>query len=227
MKEMLKVFETNDGSKAVSARELHEQLGVGRDFSTWIGAKIKKYGFAEDVDYALLRFDFDGNLLEDKLPHSGGLSARPYKTEYVLSLDCAKEIAMVENNETGRQIRKYLIRIENDYWKKGLGSLSLMTEVMSKLSESVAELSKSVAGINERINNLEQKSLGEGTQLLTIGEYAMRENLPVPRAKAIEYGRICTAHCRNNNIQMGQVFNKKYINPLNSYPVDVLKMFVK
>ena len=134
---------------------------------------------------------------------------------------------MVENNETGRQIRKYLIRIENDYWKKGLGSLSLMTDAMAKLSESVAELSKSVVGINERINSLEQKSLGEGNHLLTIGEYAMRENIHVPQAKAIEYGKICTAHCRNNNIKMGQVFNKKYINPLNSYPVEVLKMFVK
>ena len=224
MKEMLKVFETNDGSKAVSARQLHEELGVGRRFTTWIQYKIEKYGFMEDVDYAILMFDLNGNLLEDKVPDSG---STPHKMEYVLSLDCAKEIAMVENNEAGRQIRKYLIRIENDYWKKGLGSLSLMTEVMSKLSESVAELSKSVAGINERINNLEQKSLGEGNHLLTIGEYAMRENISVPRAKAIEYGRICTAHCRDNNIKMGQVFNKKYINPLNSYPVEVLKMFVK
>ena len=224
MKEMLRVFETNDGSKAVSARQLHEELGVGRRFTTWIQSKIEKYGFMEDVDYAILMFDLNGNLLEDKVPDSG---STPYKMEYVLSLDCAKEIAMVENNEAGRQIRKYLIRIENDYWKKGLGSLSLMTEVMSKLSESVAELSKSVAGINERINNLEQKSLGEGNHLLTIGEYAMRENISVPRAKAIEYGRICTAHCRDNNIKMGQVFNKKYINPLNSYPVEVLKMFVK
>ena len=134
---------------------------------------------------------------------------------------------MVENNETGRQIRKYLIRIENDYWKKGLGSLSLMTEVMSKLSESVAELSKSVAGINERIINLEQKIIGEPTQLLTVGEYAMRENISVPNAKAIEYGKTCTAYCRNNNIKMGQVFNKKYVNPLNSYPMEVLRMFVK
>ena len=41
MKEMLKVFETNDGDKAVSARELHAQLNVGRDFTTWIKYKIK------------------------------------------------------------------------------------------------------------------------------------------------------------------------------------------
>ena len=227
MKEMVKVFDTNDGDKAVSARELHAQLNVGRDFTTWIKYKIKKYGYVENVDYALLTFDLNGNLLEDKLPKNVALGSAPYKTEYVLSLDCAKEIAMVENNETGRQIRKYLIRIENNYWKKGLGSLSLMTDAMAKLSESVAELSKSVAGINERINSLEQKSLGEGNHLLTIGEYAMRENIHVPQAKAIEYGKICTAHCRNNNIKMGQVFNKKYINPLNSYPVEVLKMFVK
>ena len=224
MKEMLKVFETNDGSKAVSARQLHEELGVGRRFTTWIQSKIEKYGFMEDIDYAVLKFDLDGNLLEDTTPRIG---IGQYTMEYVLSLDCAKEIAMVENNETGRQIRKYLIRIENDYWKKGLGSLSLMTDAMAKLSESVAELSKSVAGINERINSLEQKSLGEGNHLLTIGEYAMRENIHVPQAKAIEYGKICTAHCRNNNIKMGQVFNKKYINPLNSYPVEVLKMFVQ
>ena len=224
MTEMLKVFETNDGSKAVSARELHEQLGVGRRFTTWIQSKIEKYGFTEDVDYAVLKFDLDGNLLKDTAPRIGN---GQYTMEYVLSLDCAKEIAMVENNETGRQIRKYLIRIENDYWKKGLGSISLMTDVMTKLSESVAELAKSVAKIDERISNLEQKSLPEGKEYLTVGEYGMRIRMSIPVGKAIEYGKLCTAYCRNNNIEMRKVQDSRYVNALNSYPVDVLKMFVK
>ena len=227
MTEMLKVFETNDGSKAVSARELHEQLNVGRDFTNWIKSRIKKYGYLEDVDYALLTFDLNGNLLEDRFAKNSESNLAPYKTEYVLSLDCAKEIAMVENNETGRQIRKYLIRIENDYWKKGLGSISLMTDVMTKLSESVAELAKSVAKIDERISNLEQKSLPEGKEYLTVGEYGMRIRMSIPVGKAIEYGKLCTAYCRNNNIEMRKVQDSRYVNALNSYPVDVLKMFVK
>lgn len=38
----------------VSARELHEFLGVGRRFTTWIIGRINKYGFEENVDYEII-----------------------------------------------------------------------------------------------------------------------------------------------------------------------------
>jgi phage anti-repressor protein len=35
----------------VNARDLHAFLEVGRDFNTWIKARINRYGFIEDEDF--------------------------------------------------------------------------------------------------------------------------------------------------------------------------------
>ncbi len=35
--------------------------------------------------------------------------------EYIMKLDIAKEMAMLEYNETGKQVRRYFIRVEEKY----------------------------------------------------------------------------------------------------------------
>ncbi len=84
-----------------NARDLHAFLEVGRDFSTWIKERIAKYGFLEHVDF--IRFTNSGE------PTSGGDNRT---IDYALTLDMAKELAMVENNERGREIRRYFIACE-------------------------------------------------------------------------------------------------------------------
>ena len=42
--ELIKIKNDN-GKQLVSARELHEFLEVGRDFTTWIKGRISKYDF--------------------------------------------------------------------------------------------------------------------------------------------------------------------------------------
>jgi anti-repressor protein len=86
--------------QAVNARELHNFLQVGKMFTHWINDRIEKYGFTENHDFEV--FADSG-----KNP-SGG---RPAK-EYAITLDMAKELAMVERNERGRQARRYFIECE-------------------------------------------------------------------------------------------------------------------
>lgn len=88
---------TIDDTQCVNARDLHRVLEVGRDFSNWIKDRIEKYGFIESKD-------FSPNLAKS----TGGRPA----TEYYLSIPMAKELAIVENNEKGREIRQYLIKVE-------------------------------------------------------------------------------------------------------------------
>lgn len=97
--ELIKITEQN-GKKAVSARELHAFLESKQDFSTWIKARIEKYGFIENQDFEVFH-----NFMEN--PNGG----RPL-IEYALSIDCAKEISMVEGNEKGKQARRYFIECE-------------------------------------------------------------------------------------------------------------------
>lgn len=112
MKELIKIREQN-GERAVNARELHNFLKVGRDFSTWIKERINQYKFVENQDYQILSYDYKGNLLNIRLPKIGeSVNQHVSKTEYVLSIDMAKELSMIENNERGRQARKYFIECE-------------------------------------------------------------------------------------------------------------------
>lgn len=99
MEEIIKITE-KDGKKAVNARELHQFLGNKREFATWIKQRIEQYGFVENQDFEV----FD-NFVKNS---QGG---RP-TIEYALSLDMAKELSMVENNEKGRMARKYFIECE-------------------------------------------------------------------------------------------------------------------
>lgn len=99
MKELIKITEQN-GSQVVSARELHSFLESNQQFSDWIQNRIEKYGFTENQDYEVIHNSM-------KNPKGG----RPL-IEYALTIDTAKEIAMVEGNNKGKQARQYFIACE-------------------------------------------------------------------------------------------------------------------
>ncbi|WP_323972267.1 antA/AntB antirepressor family protein [Aeromonas hydrophila] len=91
--------------KTVNARELHTFLGVGRGFSTWVQDRIAEYGFIEGMDYTIVE--------ALRSPNSGSTKARPQRVkEYLLALDMAKELSMVERNTEGRRARRYFIDCE-------------------------------------------------------------------------------------------------------------------
>lgn len=99
--EVIKI-EEYDGKQAVNARELHQKLGSKYQFANWIQERISKYGFVENQDYEVFK---------ENLKNSNGGRSR---IEYALSLDMAKELCMVENNDAGRRIRKYFIDMEDE-----------------------------------------------------------------------------------------------------------------
>ena len=70
---------------------------MGTRFNDWISARISLYGFQENQDFVT----FTGNAVK----------GRP-ATEYHITLDMAKELAMVERNEKGKQARQYFIECE-------------------------------------------------------------------------------------------------------------------
>lgn len=115
--EVVEIIE-HDGKQAVNARELHQKLGSNQRFADWIKNRIEKYGFVENQDYEVFHnfmknsndvgnqdFEVFNKFVEKS---KGG---RPSK-EYALSLDMAKELCMIENNEQGRLFRKYFIEVE-------------------------------------------------------------------------------------------------------------------
>src|SRR3990167_3353550 len=85
---------------AVNARRLHAFLGVSIEFSHWIKRRIDHYGFQIGRDLIVLA-----------KPGENAQGGRPAE-EYHISLDMAKELAMVENNREGRKARRYFIDAE-------------------------------------------------------------------------------------------------------------------
>lgn len=105
---LIPVFNTtigNTAQQAVDARVLHNFMQIGRDFTNWIKARIRKYGFIENQDFVIVENLSSPNLANAK-------SRSQVVTEYHLALDMAKELSMVENNDKGREARRYFIECE-------------------------------------------------------------------------------------------------------------------
>lgn len=129
--ELIKIYQGN----LVDARELHKFLESKRDFSNWINQRINRYSFKEGVD-------FTTNLLKS----TGG---RPSK-EYYLTLNMAKELAMVENNDKGKEARRYFIEAE-----KTLLSLKAnkRLEAFTKLETTKGKFKNSIIGLGGTEND--------------------------------------------------------------------------
>ena len=100
MNELLKIDLNENQEPIISGRELHEVLEVKTKYKDWF-PRMVEYGFVEDVDYTPLIFEHPQN----KQP----------TIDHALKLDMAKEIAMIQRNEKGKQVRQYFIEVEKEY----------------------------------------------------------------------------------------------------------------
>jgi phage anti-repressor protein/phage antirepressor YoqD-like protein len=166
----------NNGKRAVNARDLHAFLESKRDFSTWIKDRIKSYDFIEGVDFQSFT-----EIVEREI----GATKR---IEYALSISMAKELSMIENNERGRQARKYFIACEENKHELSRKELALMVVQAEEekerlllennhLSETVnlqtEELQKAAPKVNYYDNHLQSVNTQTSTQVAKqIGMYA-------------------------------------------------------
>lgn len=103
MNELITITKTTINEEevnAVNARELWQKLGVKRDFSNWIKDRLE--GFTEGQDFTVAKIG------------EGKNRGRFAPIEYIISLDVAKHIAMLERNEQGKKIRQYFIEVEKN-----------------------------------------------------------------------------------------------------------------
>lgn len=99
----------------VDARTLHSWLGNGDRFATWIKKRINTYGFEKNIDYVLISVNtetkkesFIASVNTEAKKRRGGHN----RTDYLLTLDMAKELSMVESNAQGKMARRYFINCE-------------------------------------------------------------------------------------------------------------------
>lgn len=142
--QLINVKSASDGMK-VDGRELHEFLEVGRDFPTWFKDKVEKYGFVQGEDFSPI---------SGKTPEGG----RP-RIEYELSLDMAKEICMVENNERGRQARKYFIECERRAKGLNVDALSPQLKLLIQMEQRTLQLEERQQETEQAITTIKETFL--------------------------------------------------------------------
>ncbi len=98
MNQLIKITTDSQGGQVVSARELYEFLEVKNHFTQWFDDN--KASFDEGIDYQTIKV---------KVPTGHSAS---WKTDYALTLDTAKEMAMMSRVEKGKQARRYFIECE-------------------------------------------------------------------------------------------------------------------
>lgn len=182
MNEIIKI-EARDISGAMvntcNARDLWQFVESKRDFSTWIKSRIEKYGFVEGADYLLHKF-------VEQLPSGSKL-----KIDYHLTIDAGKELAMVENNEKGREVRRYFIECERKAKQSAIdpmkalsdpaamrGLLLTYTEKVLTLESKVVELTPKAEAL-DRIATFGNGSycIREAAKLLSVQEKRLRQKL--------------------------------------------------
>lgn len=142
---------------AVNARELWQKLGVKTQFNHWIGRRIKDYGFEDGVDFTVVK-------------NGHGVNGQFQPTEYIISIDMAKELAMVENNEQGRKIRRYFIEVEKQYRKQENEKLPTPEVLMATLCTEMERRIKAESERDEYRRNLQRIALASGLDYGAISE---------------------------------------------------------
>lgn len=140
MNELLRVNYDSDRI-TLSARELHKFLEVTERFGNWF-ERMNQYGFQENVDY-LGRKVFN-------------TQAHQELQDYEITLDMAKEIAMIQRSEKGKQIRQYFLELERKW--------NSPEAVMNRALEYSRKQVKALLQTNEKLeleNKMKDQQLNE------------------------------------------------------------------
>ena len=144
---IIPIYENETKEKLINARELHKALKNKRQFANWIKQRIEKYEFIENEEY--IRFN---NFVKGD---DNGYGNRTL-TDYYLTIDMAKELCMVENNETGRKIRRYFIEVEKRY-REIINTPTNIFDFMRLALNQIELNSKNIENLQLDVNELKSK----------------------------------------------------------------------
>ncbi len=211
MNELIKVdSQTINGEvvQAVSARELHKFLEVTERFQGWFDRQLQ-YGF-------VLESDFTGVKKFASVNNGANIEIQ----DYIISLNMAKEIAMIQRSDKGKQARLYFIdcekKLNQQVPKLPTTYLEALKELVVK-EETIIEQQKLIDHQKPRVEYAEAMmqsdttiSIQEASKVLNIkgvGQnklFDLLRTLKVLQANNLPYQRYC-------DLQWFRVVETKYI----------------
>lgn len=151
--DLVPVYETSAGEKVVYGTELHTVLKVKSPYREWSARRLKDCDAVEGEDFDSVEIST--------------LSGGTPKKEHIIKLDTAKEMAMLERNEKGKQVRRYFIQIEKKYDQFTNEGRRMSAELEANLSEFIEQQS---------LFNLRQLEFND--RVLTSMEFLVQGNVP-------------------------------------------------
>lgn len=126
--DLVAVYITSTGKKVVYGSELHQVLEVKSKFADWIKNRLNDCEATENEEFQSF----------SKILEKGG---RP-QTEYIIKLDTAKEMAMLERNEKGKQVRRYFIQVERKYKQeqKPKSAIQIIQEAILEVNQKISDV---------------------------------------------------------------------------------------
>ena len=106
MNELINVTLNENHEPVISARQLHTALEVKTAYKDWF-PRMTEYGFTEGEDFNPLKIE--------QVRQEGTRKVKRQIEDHVIKLDMAKEIAMIQRTDKGKEVRKYFIQVEKDF----------------------------------------------------------------------------------------------------------------
>lgn len=202
MNELIKIQQHN-GRQAVSARELYDFLEVKRDFTNWC-KQMFDYGFEEDKDFTPI------------LAKSTG--GRP-SVDYALTLNCAKEIAMIQRTPKGKQAREYFIACE-----KKLYEMAKPLSTLDMLELSIKQLRAQEQRVNAIENDVLELKAATQTRpdYFTIVGYATLNKMKIGLQLAARLGGKASRLCKQHGYQTEEIPDPRF-GKVKMYPKSILQ----
>ncbi|MBS0941583.1 phage antirepressor KilAC domain-containing protein [Leuconostoc mesenteroides] len=216
MEEIIKINQNNQGEAQVSARELYQALEVKKSyrFSQWFETNAKQ--LIENEDFT--------SVDATTVVNNGAIKTIQ---DYSLTVDAAKQIALMSGTEKGKQVRMYFIQVEKAWNSPDQIMARALTIAQMKLDHKdnlIAEMkpkalfadavsaSQTSILVGELAKLLKQNGIDTGANRLFTW---LRENGYLIRRKGTDYNMPT-----QKSMEMG-LFEIKEHNHINSNGVNV------
>ena len=170
MEQIIKVNTNERGEVNVSARELYQALEVKKRFSAWFETNAKQLIENED---------FTSVLSGTEVQNNGGTQLRQLQ-DYTLTVDAAKQIAMMSGTEKGKQVRMYFIEVEKQWNSPELMLSRSLQYANSKLigyESQIAEMTTKVEMHDVFIEKGQAIGVREASKELNVKQNDLIDNL--------------------------------------------------
>ena len=204
--ELIKITEQN-GNKVVSARELHQFLGNTDNVNTWFKRQSERAMLVENEDFISVAF----------LQPSGQNAI-----DYAISINSAKEIAMLNGGDKGKQARLYFIECEKQLTKP-MSQIDILVQSVQLLQEQ----SKRIDNVEAQLLEIKNKpQINAPIEHFSIMGYCRNIHKQISIEEAKTYGAKCRKMCNELGMVIGKVPDPRF-GSVNTYPLDVLNQIIK